>query len=107
MSRAEIIAIAIIASVTVLIRALPFIITDIFHRRTDSRILSRLSELLTPALIGMLVVYCLKDISFSDNTGLSAVVALTVCIASYAWKKNTLLSIVVPTIIYMVLTRVI
>ncbi len=107
MSRAEIIAIAIIAAVTVLIRTLPFIITDIFHRRTDSRILSRLSELLTPALIGMLVVYCLKDISFVDNTALSATIALTVCVASYIWKKNTLLSIVVPTLIYMVLTRVI
>ena len=107
MSRAEIIAIAIIAAVTVLIRTLPFIITDIFHRRTDSRILSRLSELLTPALIGMLVVYCLKDISFGDNTALSAAIALAVCVASYIWKKNTLLSIVVPTLIYMVLTRVI
>ncbi|MBR6235422.1 MAG: AzlD domain-containing protein [Spirochaetales bacterium] len=107
MSRAEIIAIAIIASVTVLIRVLPFIITDIFHRRTDSRILSRLSELLTPALIGMLVVYCLKDISFGDNTALSAAIALIVCVVSYIWKKNTLLSIVVPTLIYMVLTRVI
>ena len=107
MSRAEIIAIAIIAAVTVLIRTLPFIITDIFHRRTDSRILSRLSELLTPALIGMLVVYCLKDISFGDNTALSAAIALAVCFASYIWKKNTLLSIVLPTLIYMVLTRVI
>ena len=107
MSRAEIIAIAIIAAVTVLIRVLPFIITDIFHKRTDSRVLGRLSELLTPALIGMLVVYCLKDISFGDNTALSAAIALTVCVASYIWKKNTLLSIVVPTLIYMVLTRVI
>ncbi|MBQ3729145.1 MAG: AzlD domain-containing protein [Spirochaetales bacterium] len=107
MSRAEIIAIVIIAAVTVLIRTLPFIITDIFHRRTDSRILSRLSELLTPALIGMLVVYCLKDISFGDNTALSAAIALAVCVASYIWKKNTLLSILVPTLIYMVLTRVI
>ena len=107
MSRAEIIAIAIIAAVTVLIRTLPFIISDLFHRKTDSKTLGRLSELLTPALIGMLVVYCLKDISFADNTALSAAIALTVRIASYIWKKNTLLSIVLPTLIYMVLTRVI
>lgn len=107
MSRTEITAIAIIAAVTILIRTLPFIISDLFHRKTDSKILGRLSELLTPALIGMLVVYCLKDISFHDNTALSAAIALTICIASYAWKRNTLLSIVLPTLVYMVLTRVI
>ena len=107
MNRTEITAIVIIAAVTILIRTLPFIISDLFHRKTDSRILGRLSELLTPALIGMLVVYCLKDISFSDNTALSAAIALTVCIASYVWRKNTLLSIVLPTLVYMVLTRII
>ena len=107
MSRTEITAIAIIAAVTILIRTLPFIISDLFHRKTDSRILGRLSELLTPALIGMLVVYCLKDISFHDNTALSAGISLAVCVASYVWKRNTLLSIVIPTLVYMVLTRVI
>ncbi|MBQ7281652.1 MAG: AzlD domain-containing protein, partial [Spirochaetales bacterium] len=43
----------------------------------------------------------------ADNTALSAAIALTVCIASYIWRKNTLLSIVLPTLIYMVLTNVI
>ena len=107
MSQTEITVIAIIAAVTILIRTLPFIIADLFHRKTDSRILGRLSELLTPALIGMLVVYCLKDISFHDNTALSAGISLAVCVASYVWKRNTLLSIVIPTLVYMVLTRVI
>ncbi|MBQ0072331.1 MAG: AzlD domain-containing protein, partial [Spirochaetales bacterium] len=42
----------------------------------------------------------------SNNTGISALVAGTVCVGSYIWKKNTLISIVIPTVIYMVLINV-
>ena len=58
--KTEMIACLIIAGVTLLIRALPFIMTDAFHKNAQSKFLERLSDLLTPALIGMLVVYCLK-----------------------------------------------
>ncbi len=106
MSRTEIYVCIIAAVVTFLIRALPFILSDIFHKGSDSRFLDRLNQLLTPALIGMLVVYCLKDVSFSDPTAIAAAIAIVICVASYIWKRNTLLSIVLPTIIYMVLIRI-
>ncbi|MCF0262524.1 MAG: AzlD domain-containing protein [Sphaerochaetaceae bacterium] len=99
----EIIACLIIAFVTLMTRALPFIITG--KKKADSHFLQRLSQLLTPALIGMLVVYCLKDISFANTTGISALIAGTICVLSYIWKRNTLISIVIPTIIYMVLIQ--
>ncbi|MBQ0071753.1 MAG: AzlD domain-containing protein [Spirochaetales bacterium] len=104
--KTELVACLIIAGVTLLTRALPFILSDAFHKDAESKFLERLSDLLTPALIGMLVVYCLKDVSFSNNTGISALVAGTVCVGSYIWKKNTLISIVIPTVIYMVLINV-
>ncbi len=106
MSRLEIIVCVIAASVTLLIRALPFLISDLNPRKVQSDFIERLGKLLTPALIGMLVVYCLKDIRFTDPSAPAAAIALTVCVASYVWKRNTLVSIVGPTIIYMVLIRV-
>ncbi len=106
MPRNEFIACMIIAVVTFLIRALPFILTDVMHRSTESRFLNKLSDYLTPALIGMLVVYCLKDVSFKDASALASAIALSVCVVSYVIKRNTLISIVVPTILYMVLIRV-
>lgn len=106
MSRLEIIVCAIAASVTLLIRALPFIVSDLNPRKTQSDFIDRLGKLLTPALIGMLVIYCLKDVRFTDPSALAAAISLVICVASYIWRRNTLLSIVVPTIIYMVLIRV-
>lgn len=102
----ELVACLIIAGVTFLIRALPFILSDAFHKDAESKFLERLSDLLTPALIGMLVVYCLKDVSFSNNTGIAALIAGGVAVGSYIWKKSTLISIVIPTIIYMVLINI-
>jgi len=106
MSRIEIIVCAIAASVTLLIRALPFIISDLKPKKAGSDFAERLGKLLTPALIGMLVIYCLKDIRFTDPSATAAAIAIAVCVASYVWKKNTLVSIAVPTVIYMVLIRV-
>lgn len=104
--KTEMIACLIIAGVTLLIRALPFIMTDAFHKNAQSKFLERLSDLLTPALIGMLVVYCLKDISFANSTGISALIAGVICVVSYVWKRSTLISIVVPTVLYMILINV-
>ncbi len=110
MSRAEIMVCAIAAAVTIAIRVLPFLLSDLFSglgkKKAQGDFLNRLSRLLTPALIGMLVIYCLKDVSFSDPTALATAIALAVCVLSYIWKRNTLVSIVVPTILYMVLIRV-
>lgn len=104
--KAEALACIIIASVTLLIRALPFILESLFHKSSNSPFLDTLSEKLTPALIGMLVVFCFKDISFANSTGPAALIAGALCIASYALKRNTLISIVLPTVLYMVLLRI-
>ena len=55
------ILIAVMSAVTILLRFLPFLI---FRGKTPAYI-SYLGKVLPPAIIGMLVIYCLKDISFA------------------------------------------
>ena len=94
--------IAVMSIVTILLRALPFLV---FRKRTPKYV-TYLGRVLPPAMIGLLVVYCLKDIRFDDGTALASAIALVVCVVSYVIKRNTLISIVIPTILYMVLIRV-
>lgn len=96
------ILIAAMSIVTVLIRFLPF---WIFKNHTP-RYISYLGRVLPPAIIGMLVVYCLKDIHVTVQPfGLPELIATGCVIAVQTWKRNALFSILSGTIIYMVLIR--
>ena len=58
--------------------------------------------------MGMLVVYCLKDVRFTSLSGfLPALIASTVVCGSYIWKRNTLISIIGGTLCYMLLVQLI
>ena len=58
------------------------------------------------AIIGMLVVYCLKDVEFSAAPfGLPELIAAVSVVVLQRWKRNSLISIFVGTILYMVLIR--
>ena len=67
-----------------------------------------LGKVLTPAVIGMLVVYCLKDtaIAASPHGVPEAAAVLTVAVL-HIWKRNNLLSIGVGTVLYMFLIQVV
>ncbi len=96
--------IATISLVTVAIRFLPFIIFN--GKRKTPRIVQKLSKILPCAVIGMLVVYCLKDISFANTAGyLPAIIASFVVGILYVWKRNTLISIICGTVGYMMLVQ--
>lgn len=98
--KTQITVLIVTSLITLLIRALPFFFGDKFK---NSQFLRKFSNVLTPALIGMLVVYCLKDISFQDNSGLASLICVGLCIITYIWKRKALLSIVIPTIVYMIM----
>ncbi len=100
------IAIAIIALVTAALRFLPF---AIFNGKTKTpKIIERLSKLLPAAIMGMLVVYCLKGIHFSDVSGfIPELIASLIVILSYIWKRNTLISIIIGTVAYMLLVQLV
>ena len=65
-----------------------------------------LGKVLTPAIIGILVVYCLKNMSFLRFPfGIPEVVCGAIVAALHIWKRNNLLSIGVGTVLYMVLVQ--
>ena len=96
--------IATISLVTIAIRFLPFIIFN--GKRKTPKIIEKLSKILPSAVIGMLVVYCFKGISFADTAGyLPALIASLVVGVLYVWKRNTLISIICGTVGYMMLVQ--
>ena len=99
-----VILIAVMAIVTALLRFLPFIV---FKKDTPEYV-SYLGRVLPAALIGMLVIYCLKDISIVDAPhGLPELIAAAVVVALQAWKRNSLLSILTGTVVYMLLIQMV
>ncbi len=98
--------VGIIALVTAMLRFLPFVVFS--GNRETPKIIEKLGRILPYAIMGMLVVYCLKGLSFSSISGfLPALIAsLTVGIL-YVWKRNTLISIICGTVCYMVLIQLV
>lgn len=96
--------IAVIALVTAGLRFLPFwIFRD--NRKTPP-LIAHLGKVLPFAIMGMLVVYCLKDISFLDAPfGIPELAGCAVVTALHIWKRNTLLSIGAGTVCYMILVQ--
>ena len=98
------ILIAVMAIVTMLLRFLPFMV---FRKETPEYI-SYLGQVLPAALIGMLVIYCLKDTSFMEAPhGLPELISAGIVVTLQAWKRNSLLSILSGTVIYMLLVQLI
>ena len=90
--------IAVMAIVTMLLRFLPFII---FTKNTPEYI-SYMGKVLPAALIGMLVIYCLKDVSVvAAPHGLPELIAALAVVGLQVWKRNSLLSILTGTVVYM------
>ena len=99
-------AVAVIALVTALIRFLPFIVFN--GNRQTPKIIEKLGRVLPYAIMGMLVVYCLKDVNFSDVSDfVPQLIACLVVGVLYIWKRNTLISIVCGTVCYMILVQAI
>lgn len=93
-----------IACATLLIRALPFILFP--AGRKTPKYITYLGKVLPFAIIGMLVVYCLKGIRpASFPYALPELLAVIAVIALHLWKRNTLLSIGGGTLIYMLLIQ--
>ena len=91
---------------TMITRFLPFILFKA-HQAENSYI-SYLGEVLPYAAIGLLVVYCLKNLTFKGPAyGIPEIVAILFIIVMHYWRGNTLVSIGAGTLIYMVLVQVV
>lgn len=88
---------------TMITRFLPFIIFP--EGKTPPAFITYLGTVLPYAVIGLLVVYCLKDAVFTSYYGLPELIAIAFIVILHKWKKNTLLSIGAGTVLYMILVQ--
>ena len=96
------ILIAVMAAVTMLTRFLPFLVM----KEKTPAFVTYLGKVLPPAVMGMLVVYCLRDTQImSAPHGLPEAAAAAVVIGLQVLKRNTLISILAGTAVYMLLTH--
>ena len=102
----DILLIVVVTLVTMLTRFLPFLIFG--ENRKTPEIVTYLGKVLPFAIMGMLVVYCLKDISFVKNPfGIPELISCVVVAALHVWKRNSLLSIGGGTVCYMLLVQLV
>ena len=98
--------VAVIALVTAALRFLPFVLFN--GNRTMPKAIEKLGSTLPYAIMGMLVVYCLKGVNFSGiSHWLPELIACTVVGLLYIWKRNTLISILCGTLCYMLLVQLV
>lgn len=90
---------------TMVTRFLPFLIFP--EGKEPPEFIRHLGNVLPYAVIGLLVVYCLKDVPGSGTYGLPEAIADFVYRLLYKWKKNTLLSIGGGTVLYMLLVQMV
>ena len=98
--------IAVIALVTIALRFLPFLIFS--GKRQTPAYIAYLGKVLPFAIMGMLVVYCLRNISFiAFPFGIPELLGCAAVVLLHLWKRNTLLSIAGGTVFYMILVQTI
>ena len=91
---------------TMATRFLPFLIFS--DSKKTPAIITYLGKVLPCAIMGMLVVYCMKDVSFlSGSFGIPELISCAVVALLHIWKRNSLLSIGVGTVFYMVLVQLV
>ena len=100
----EIILISIIAVITFLTRVLPFFI----FKNKSYPIIEYLGDVLPYAIMAMLVVYCLRSVDLlSGNHGICEMIGVGTVILLHLIKRNTLLSIIGGTLVYMLCVQII
>lgn len=100
----RIITIAVIVLGTMLTRFLPFLLFP--AGKPTPKAVHYLGNVLPGAVFGLLVVYCLKNVSiFTGSHGLPEIISIALVVALHLWKKQMLLSIAGGTVCYMLLVQ--
>lgn len=100
----SLIVILLISFITFLTRVIPFILFP--ANKKIPKYIEYLGSVLPYAIIGMLIVYCLKEVSVSTFPfGLPELISIIAIVVIHIWKRNTLFSIGVGTIFYMLLVQ--
>ena len=98
--------VAVVALVTIGLRFLPFAVFS--GNKPVPPFVAYLGRVLPYAIMGMLVVYCLRNTSiFSAPHGLPEFISCALVAVLHLWKRNTLISIVGGTACYMLLVQMV
>lgn len=97
-----IITIAAVILGTMCTRFLPFII---FRDDNTPEFIKYLGTVLPFAVIGLLVVYCLKDAFSGEMHGIPEMISVLFICVLHAWRRNSFLSIGLGTVLYMMLVQ--
>ena len=96
--------VAVITAVTILTRLLPFLLFG--GKGEPPRLILELGRALPCAVMGMLVVYCLRSVDLTAAPyGAPEAIAAALCVGLHVWRRNTLLSIAGSTAVYMLLVQ--
>lgn len=98
--------IAVTSLCTILLRALPFLVFR--GKRKVPQIVEYLGNTLPPAIMVILVIYCIKGISLKMNPyGIPELLGILAVAVLHVWKRNILLSVGLGTILYMFLIQIV
>ena len=101
-----VLVIAVTALVTMFLRFVPFLLFG--GKRETPAYISYLGRLLPYAVMAMLVVYCLRNISFlSAPFGVPELISCAVVALLHVWKRSSILSILGGTTCYMLLVQLV
>lgn len=105
-SQQQIITIIILAVITFMTRALPFLVFP--AGKPTPKYIQYLGKALPLAVFGMLVVYCLKDVQWLDGShGIPEILGIAAVVLMHLWRRQLFLSMAVGTAVYMILIRLI
>lgn len=100
----QLLTIAIVSIGTILTRFLPFLLFP--AGKPTPKYIQYLGKVLPSAVFGLLIVYCLKGVSFvASPFGLPEAIAIVAVIAVHLWKKQILISVAGGTLLYMILVQ--
>ena len=100
----QIITAAMVVIGTVITRFLPFIIFPDGKKTPDY--IKYLGEVLPLAVFGLLIVYCLRDVSILHGThGIPELISIALTVGIHLWRRKMLFSIAAGTVCYMLLVH--
>lgn len=102
----QLITIGMVILGTVLTRFLPFLLFP--AGKPTPKYIQYLGTVLPSAVFGLLVVYCLKNVSlFTGNHAIPEIISIAAVIGLHVWKRQMLLSIAGGTVCYMLLVQLV
>lgn len=100
----QMITIGMVILGTMMTRFVPFLVFP--AGKPTPKYIQYLGKVLPAAVFGLLVVYCLKNVSlFAASHGIPELLGIAVVVGLHLWKRQMLLSIAGGTVCYMLLVQ--